>query len=394
MGLRFRRSFRLAPGVRINFSGSGASLSVGPRGASMNFGSRGTFLNTGIPGTGFYSRERIGTPAAPVRSSDNPRKITISATIRVEDDGTVRFLDADGVPLSAEWVNRAKRQEGEKIRALIEDCCDKINARVEALGRIHLHTHAPDERILYVPRTFPELPPTEPIPRPYGFLGWLFKSVKERIKAENESRDTAYRQAIEKWTNAKAIFDAAELATKERIEVRVLTDVEVMEEMLERALKAIEWPRETNVSAEVRESGRIVLLDVDLPEIEDMPKTIASVPGKGYKLSVREMSPVKIQKLYLEHVHGIGFRIIGEAFSVLPSVKEVVLSAFSQRPNKATGVITDEYLYSVRVKRDDWSKINFANLSALDVVTSLERFELRRDVDKSGVFRGIEPLAS
>src|SRR6266850_139672 len=181
-------------------------------------------------------------------------------------------------------------------------------------------------------------------------------------------------------------------ATKERIEVRVLTDTEVMEEMLEKALKAIEWPRETNISTEVREGGRTVVVDVDLPEIEDMPKTTASVPGKGYKLSVKEMSPVKIQKLYMEHVHGIGFRIIGEGFAVLPSVQEVVLSAFSQRPNKATGVVTDEYLYSVRVKREDWSKINFANLGALDVVTALERYELRRDMNKAGAFQAIHPL--
>ena len=60
MGLRFRRSIKLAPGVRMNFSTSGVSWTLGPRGASIGIGKRGTFLNSGIPGTGFYSRERIG----------------------------------------------------------------------------------------------------------------------------------------------------------------------------------------------------------------------------------------------------------------------------------------------------------------------------------------------
>lgn len=95
----------------------------------------------------------------------------------------------------------------------------------------------------------------------------------------------------------------------------------------------------------------------------------------------------------MQHVHGIGFRIIGEAFAVLPKAKQVVLSAFSQRPNKATGAVGDEYLYSVRVKRGDWSMINFANLAELDVIAALERFELRRDMTKTGVFRPVEPIA-
>jgi hypothetical protein len=121
------------------------------------------------------------------------------------------------------------------------------------------------------------------------------------------------------------------------LEERVLSDVEAMEQVLEGALQAIEWPRETMVSAEVDDGGRLALLDVDLPEVEDMPKTTASVPSRGYKLTVKEMPATKIQKLYMQHVHSVGSRIIGEVFAVLPKAEEVLLSAFSQRANKATG---------------------------------------------------------
>jgi len=48
------------------------------------------------------------------------------------------------------------------------------------------------------------------------------------------------------------------------------------------------------------------------------------------------------------HVHGICFRVIGEAFATLPSVAAVVVSAFSQRPAKATAQVVDEYLISAR----------------------------------------------
>ena len=60
MGLRFRKSVKLMPGVRINFSKSGMSTTIGPRGASVNIGSKGVYANAGIPGTGIYMREKIG----------------------------------------------------------------------------------------------------------------------------------------------------------------------------------------------------------------------------------------------------------------------------------------------------------------------------------------------
>ena len=59
MGLRFRKSAKLLPGVRVNLSKSGASLSVGQRGASVSFGKRGTHANVGMPGTGLSYRTRV-----------------------------------------------------------------------------------------------------------------------------------------------------------------------------------------------------------------------------------------------------------------------------------------------------------------------------------------------
>ena len=52
MGFRFRRSVRLIPGIRVNFSTTGTSLSVGRRGATVNLGKRGIRGTVGLPGTG------------------------------------------------------------------------------------------------------------------------------------------------------------------------------------------------------------------------------------------------------------------------------------------------------------------------------------------------------
>jgi Protein of unknown function (DUF4236) len=67
MGFRFRRSVRLFPGVRLNASRSGLSMSVGTRGAWYTVGPRGRRRATvGLPGTGISytqtSRVQHGPP--------------------------------------------------------------------------------------------------------------------------------------------------------------------------------------------------------------------------------------------------------------------------------------------------------------------------------------------
>ena len=55
---RFRRSFRLLPGVRINLGKRSTSMSVGVRGAHVTFGGpSGTRATVGLPGTGLSYTE-------------------------------------------------------------------------------------------------------------------------------------------------------------------------------------------------------------------------------------------------------------------------------------------------------------------------------------------------
>jgi hypothetical protein len=54
MGLRFFRRMTLAPGVRMNLSRSGPSLSFGVRGAHVTVGRRGVRRTVGVPGTGLF----------------------------------------------------------------------------------------------------------------------------------------------------------------------------------------------------------------------------------------------------------------------------------------------------------------------------------------------------
>jgi hypothetical protein len=63
MGFRFRRSVRVFPGVRLNFSRSGISTTIGVRGASVRVGPRGSQLNVGLLGTGLSYHQPLAGPA-------------------------------------------------------------------------------------------------------------------------------------------------------------------------------------------------------------------------------------------------------------------------------------------------------------------------------------------
>jgi hypothetical protein len=317
----------------------------------------------------------------------------MKATIVVEDDGKLAFNDASGTPLSPKLVDVAKKQHGDAIHQLIEESCEKYNATARGLAEIHLHTPAPQTQSVYQRQPFPEDPPREPRPKPKGFWGTVLPFIGRRIEAQNVKADADYRAEHAAWAQLKADFERDEDARKEFIEHRVLSEVAAMEQHLEAALKDITWPRETTVSFDILEGGKLVAVDVDLPELEDMPDKVASVPGRQYRLSLKAMSQGNRSRLYASHVHGIGFRIIGEVYAILPTVQRVVLSGYSQRPDKATGAIQDDYLYSVVVDRDAWSRIQFTNLSALDPVHALEQFDLRRQMTAAGKFANVEPHA-
>ena len=110
MGLRFRKSVKICKGVKVNFSKSGASLSIGGRGHSLNFGGQGTRATVGIPGTGLsYSTKLSGNQKK--KSSSNRVASSKAGTtsgidmpsqvqLKMSSDGRIEILDNSGLPIT------------------------------------------------------------------------------------------------------------------------------------------------------------------------------------------------------------------------------------------------------------------------------------------------------
>ena len=62
MGLRFRKTISVLPGVRLNISKSGVSASIGTKGATLNIGRKGARGTVALPGTGLSYSEKLPLP--------------------------------------------------------------------------------------------------------------------------------------------------------------------------------------------------------------------------------------------------------------------------------------------------------------------------------------------
>ena len=90
MGWRFRKRIRLLPGLRVNLSKSGASVSIGGHGLTENIGPHGVRSTASLPGTGIsYSTlqhphphaERSPAVAQPRAPRPWLRRLTIAVWI-------------------------------------------------------------------------------------------------------------------------------------------------------------------------------------------------------------------------------------------------------------------------------------------------------------------------
>ncbi|MCN4144841.1 MAG: hypothetical protein LC437_07295 [Thiohalomonas sp.] len=125
------------------------------------------------------------------------------------------------------------------------------------------------------------------------------------------------------------------------------------------------------ISYEITDSGTLVWLDVDLPEIEDLSQKEATLAASGRKLNIKNKSQKKLREEYAQHAHGIILRLVGLVFSTLPSPKQIMIPGYSQRLDKTTRKINDDYLFSFKIDRGIFSNIDFQALDRVDPVEAL-----------------------
>ncbi len=97
MPVRFRKSFNIFPGVKVNMSKGGVSFTVGTKGYHLNFSKRGVRQTVGLPGSGIsetsYLVKNDPKPEIEKKSedkNDEQHSEKVTAEEEVEHSGTRR----------------------------------------------------------------------------------------------------------------------------------------------------------------------------------------------------------------------------------------------------------------------------------------------------------------
>lgn len=309
------------------------------------------------------------------------------------------------------------------------DAIKKINGDVDLLGGIFLDAPHPSPENLLAIEPFSVGEPSKPIRKRYpneprlelprepglllGFLGGK-KRFRVRVQKLTEEHSRAceqhkidiariddefaastehWKSEHSRWVEARAAHASNATMAEQEHRTRLSTDQEYAASELEDVLNSLDWPRDTLTSFDVNLDKKQVWLDVDLPEIEDLPQRVATIAASGKKLNVKNKPHKALRLEYANLVHGIALRLACFVSAVLPWADEVVVSGYSQRMDVATGHTNDEHLLSARFTRGKLEQLNFDDLTSVDPVIAVTALEHRRKMTATGVFKSIDPFS-
>ena len=360
--MRFRKAIKICKGVKLNLSKSGVSATVGGKGLSLNFGPKGTFLNTSIPGTGLYDRKRIG--GGTKKNKKSAKEVALPAySLAVQPDGSVAVLDKKNKEITDENTLRAIRKT-EEYKA---EYAEKMGAFA---GEIDAETIA----FVEIYKASAEVKPGES----GGFTEAepTLESIRLRLEQSGEAMPegglwSVYQEEHDAWLRRRDSSAGSEAE---------------VEDAIADWLEELELPVEFDLQYEYYAGDALLMLDIDLPEIEDVPDEKSSELASG-AVKVKQKTQKELKQDYARCVFGLSIFFASHCFALAPSMREICASGYTQRRDSKSGELRDCYLYSIRFQRDgfvgqDWQKVepydfcmNFKNRCNLGANGDLKEIE-------------------
>lgn len=232
----------------------------------------------------------------------------------------------------------------------------------------------------------------------------LFPWKKKRLVREyvESSIDSAYSKQLEEWEALKSEFEASEAREKERYDATAAKECAALKERLALALEGREdyieeevasWMESCELPVEIAAnfdyscSNGTLSIDLDLPEIEDLPRTISTQLASG-KFKEKNKTQKQLKEEYVRCVLGLTVFLAANLFNVSPAIKEIVLSGYTQRRD-ADGALQDDYIVSIRFDRIEMSSQPYKRQ---DPEATVNQFENRMNLTAAKQFKKIKPL--
>lgn len=388
MAFRFRKSFKLAPGVRMNLSTRGASLSLGGRGFTTNLSSRGVRQTVSVPGTGIsWSETYRASTATGSRASrelararreaqyqealqvveqeeerlrdviedwrampDIPDQSTIAAALQL------RSYEATSTPPVLD-LDRAKHDLSGTIRENVAPQHSKLPFYI-AFGLLSVgivHFAMTGDGVLAGPAFLIFLIAVPP------WAIWRLVKIARQVREQTEGRwpeveqaararhEAALREFQEREAETRRNWEQTEHARVDALRRLLAGEPASVDEAVQEALEDLDFPFEATCSASVLSDGTVGVV-VDLPELEDViPETRSKALKNGTLKQVR-LSLRDRREAWRHLVLGIALQLGRTVCAAAPSVPRVRIAGYSQRRQR-TGLIADEWVYELPLDR-------------------------------------------
>jgi hypothetical protein len=265
-----------------------------------------------------------------------------------------------------------------------------VSKVAHALTNVFLETPRPDTPIEEPQLRLPPMP-EEPELQDSDFLGSISPEYRQQVEALNDAALRDYRAACARW---EAMRDRLQLEhrqwQKDLVQGR-FDDVSAMDRVLRHQLTGIKWPVPVTIEQARLDGARgEVQLDLVLPTESCVPNEWPFQTERG--VDIQALSDVQRRGVYAALIHRVGLRVAGETFRALPNLEQITLSAYADRLDAAIGSPRSECLYSVRISRSDWQRINFGELEKIDPIACLDRFSPRKAMSANYTWTTVEAL--
>ena len=438
MGLRFRRSVRICKGVRVSFNKNSWGLSVGGRGYGYSFNSKGRrTAHVGIPGTGLSYVASSSTPkknfVQPKRSQPTIVKTTIR--LHMDDDGKMTFFYPNGTEITdSNLINKIKRSDEYKIekdrmqqehdKEMLEKiieynktnnelmninklCAEKIFSEQDYLSELE---NLQEEK--YKIKTFEQIEPTEESVKK-DLLKKATKEIKSFAiwslnKKRNEYVESKYKEEYkikhDEWIKQKDDFELNEKKVEIETNAKYREEFENRKAYLKNIIdgeeecicndidiwfKELELPFECDINYEYFIKENKLLIDLDLPEIEEFPNKKAVQLTSG-NMKLKNKTQTELYEDYKNYVFGLALFITSHIFNISPKIYNIVISGYTQRRNNK-GELNDDYVYSIIFNREILGQCDLTKGDSFDICM---KFENRCNVNANNSLKTIEPYSN
>ncbi|WP_019241619.1 MULTISPECIES: DUF4236 domain-containing protein [Bacillus] len=337
MALGFRKSFKIAPGVRLNVNKKGLGLSAGIKGFRYSVNTSGHSRTTAsIPGTGLsYTTTK----------NRNSRAYKRQRELLKKERENQKLAEAESNRLQVQLFNN-------KLRML-------KSIHIEADIPIDWHSIA----ISNAPDTFYEKEATNIIQqyKPSFFTKLFRKEEKERSILEQnlkeaKQKDIAARQSWEETVSvAKKVLEG---------------DVDTYFQLIETMAPFNDISAFGSGFEFFAEDSKTMEIDFDVHSHDVVPSELLTLTKTG-KVSTKAMPKGRYYDIQQDYVCSCIIRIARDIFALLP-IETVYIHANDEIMDTSIGHMKERTILSVRIDRETLEKLNFENIDCSDALQNFQ----------------------